>query len=325
MGAEAFLNQEYFVAIGLARWQRFDTLVTSLEGGEGGAAAAGFPRQYRQLCQDLALARQRSFSTTLVEHLNGLVLRGHRQLYRAERGSRQRFARFWTSTFPRAVRAEWRLVVLSLLLFYGAGALVGLAVTLEPDLVYLFASPGQVAQLEMMYDPSSDHFLRPRAGADDFAMFGFYIYNNVGISFRMFAGGFFAGVGSLFMLLLNGVFLGAVTGHLTNVGFGVTFFPFVIGHGSFELTAIVFSAAAGLRLGWSLVSPGRSRRIDALKVASLRALPLVYGSAGMLVVAAVLEAFWSGNVVVGASIKLLVGACLWAGVIAWLLLGGRAR
>ena len=68
-------------------------------------------------------------------------------------------------------------------------------------------------------------------------MFGYYIKNNIGISFRTFAGGMLFGLGSVFFLVYNGLAIGATAGHLTQAGFASTFYPFVAGHGSFELTA----------------------------------------------------------------------------------------
>ena len=83
----------------------------------------------------------------------------------------------------------------------------------------------------------------------DVAMFGVYIWNNIGIDFQIFASGLVLGVGSVFTLLFNGVQGGAVMGHLTNLGFVSTFYGFVSGHSSFELMGAALSGAAGLRLG----------------------------------------------------------------------------
>jgi uncharacterized membrane protein SpoIIM required for sporulation len=87
-------------------------------------------------------------------------------------------------------------------------------------------------------------------------MFGFYVYNNISIAFRTFAGGILAGIGSLLILCFNGAYLGIVAGHIINAGFTRTFFPFVIGHSGFELNAIVLSAQAGLLLGYRLFFTG---------------------------------------------------------------------
>jgi uncharacterized membrane protein SpoIIM required for sporulation len=126
-------------------------------------------------------------------------------------------------------------------------------------------------------------------------MFGFYIYNNISIAFKIFGSGILIGAGSLLMLAFNGIFVGAAEGHIINVGFKETFYSFVSGHSSLELTAIIFSAQAGLLLGYRLfVTRGLSRGAS-IREAGKTALPIIGGSAVMLVLAAAVEAFWSSR------------------------------
>jgi uncharacterized membrane protein SpoIIM required for sporulation len=109
------------------------------------------------------------------------------------------------------------------------------------------------------------------------------------------------------------------------MGYGENFYPFVIGHGAFELTAIVLSGAAGLRLGFALLAPGRLSRGQALLTAGRESVRILYGAAGMLVIAAFLEAFWSSAALVPPPVKYGVGAFFGAVVLLYLWLGGRTR
>jgi uncharacterized membrane protein SpoIIM required for sporulation len=96
-------------------------------------------------------------------------------------------------------------------------------------------------------------------------------------------------------LAFNGIFLGAAAAHIINKGFEDTFFSFVIGHSGFELTAIVLSAQAGLHLGCRFfVTRGLSRG-ESLREAGKISLPVISGAALMLVMAAIIEAFWSSR------------------------------
>ena len=142
-------------------------------------------------------------------------------------------------------------------------------------------------------------------------MFGFYIYNNISIGFQTFAGGLLFGLGSLFYLLFNGLFLGAVASHLTSMGFTETFWPFVAGHSSFELTAIVIFGGVGLMLGYGAIAPGRKGRWHAIRDRAIDGLPLIYGGSLMLVAAAFVEAFWSSTTWPPIIAKYSVGAFLW--------------
>jgi uncharacterized membrane protein SpoIIM required for sporulation len=314
------VRQQSFEAVREERWRRFAAQLEALERGARGGV--GFPETYRLVCQDLALARDRGYAASLVDRLNSLTLRGHQHLYGARAG-RSRPVEFLGRRFPAAVRREARLIGLVSLLFYGSTLLLFALDLKSPSLVYHLLSADQVAEFESMYDPSTPHYGAPRDTVGDLSAFTFYVSNNIGIALRTFAWGLFAGLGSLFLILFNGVFFGLLAAHLTLRGFADTFFPFVIGHGSFELTAIVLAGAAGMKLGWPLVAPGRSTRTVALRQAARETVPLLYGVVAMLLVAAVIEAFWSSSHGVPAAAKLGVGAGLWLLVAAWLGLGGR--
>ncbi len=156
-------------------------------------------------------------------------------------------------------------------------------------------------------------------------MFGFYIRNNTGIGFRTFAGGLFFGLGSIFFLLFNGISIGSIAGHLTHVGYNDTFWGFVSGHSSMELTAIILSGAAGLKLGMALVKPGRKSRSLALRDNASIAIRIVYGAATMFIIAAFIEAFWSSKAALPLGLKVAVGILLWILMLVYFLRQGSSQ
>lgn len=317
------MSQDGFVHQHEAAWRELEATLTALEQPDKEGPTGRFPELYRQVAAHLALARHRGYSGAVVERLNALALRGYRHLYPGARRSGLNAAAFLGGGYAAAVRAEPGLLLASNLLFYGVGGLAALAVWTNPDLAYVLLGTEMVEQVEAMYDPASEHFLRPREVESDVLMFGFYIHNNIGIAFRTFASGALLGLGSIFFLAFNGLMLGGVAAHLTRVGFGHTFFPFVIGHGAFELTAIVLAGQAGLKLGRALLRPGRRTRRAALAQEARESLGLVYGFAGMLLIAAFLEAFWSASTLVPPEGKLAVGGVLWVLVLGYFTFAGR--
>ncbi|MCP5055902.1 MAG: stage II sporulation protein M [bacterium] len=317
------MKQEAFVREREERWHAFETALLGLEARE--PAAADFAGAYRAICQDLALARERGFGTGLVGRLEGFAMRGHQQLY----GARPQKGLRWLEgllAFPAALRREWKLLAATALLFYGTGAISYVAVRINPDVVYSVAGAETATNIEQMYDPDAPHMGAPRETSGDLAAFGHYISNNVSIGFRCFASGILFGLGSIFLVGFNGVLLGGVAGHIVNIGYGETFWPFVIGHGAFELNAIVVCGMCGLRIGLAVTVPGRRKRGDALRTAARGVLPLLYGGTAMLVIAAVIEAFWSSNHDVWPTPLLYaVGTGLWVFVLASLLFAGPRR
>ena len=295
-------------------------------GGKDKAAAldaAGFPQAYRRVCQQLALARIRAYSPQLVERLQALVQAGHQRLYRTRRPEWRTLQRFVAQDFPRRLRREWRYLAASVLLLYGPMLVMVVLVRYKPELIYSLYPAEQVAQFESMYDPTQHTQMLGRSSQSNLAAFGFYVMHNVSIGFQSMAGGLFAGVGSMLALLANGLMIGAVAGYLTAVGFGGTFWSFVVGHSAWELTAIVISGAAGLKLGVKLLVPGRASRGAALVAAGRESAPLILGAFLMLVVAAFIEAYWSSIVWMPVSMKYVAGGCMWTVVLTWLGTGGR--
>ena len=326
------MKQRVFEESNAARWAAFEEQVALLgaagrmrPGAEQRMAMADFPTRYLELCHDLAVATERRYSPGLIDRLNQMTLDGHRVLYTRDPNFLARIARFVSREFPCRLRADARALAWATALFLVPGVVVWGLVTGSPELVYSVMDAEQVRGFEAMYDPSSEHIGSERESARDLAMFGYYIFNNIGIAFRAFAGGLLFGIGSGVILVLNGVLLGAVSAHVGQLGFEQTFYSFVIGHGAFELTAIVIAGAAGLRLGGSILSPGARTRTASLRHASREAMVLVYGVLGMLVIAAVIEAFWSSKGSVDREIKFAVGGALWAFVLAYFLFAGRGH
>jgi uncharacterized membrane protein SpoIIM required for sporulation len=319
------VKREQFVAARAQRWRELERLVDALSRSRGRRAPNGveeLPRLYRQTCQDLALARHRIYGRDLIHHLNLLALRGREQLYRRSSSAGRRALEFFARDFPRLVRAEARLFALAGALFYVPFFAMIACAWLAPDVLYDVLDTGTMQYAEEAYDPASDHPGQGRESAGDFLAFGYYIWNNVSISFRTFAGGLLWGVGTIFFLVYNGVFIGAIFGHLTRIGYGETLYPFVVGHGAFELTGIVLSGVAGLKLGRALVAPGRLSRTTALRREGAECGRLLLGFAAMIAVAAFIEGFWSPSSAPPEA-KYAVGATLWLAVGAYFALAGR--
>ena len=281
------------------------------------------PSRYRRLCQQLALARRRGYSPVVTDRLQQLMQRGHGVLYRTPAPRWRSAVEFLIAGFPRLVREEKGVMLAATVLFWVPLLVIFVAILIQPDLSGALFDPMQLAQMESMYDPADETRKLGRDSGTDLAMFGHYIWNNVSIGFRTFASGMIAGIGSILVLISNGLIIGAVAGHLQAVGHGDPFWRFVCGHSAPELTAIVIAGGAGLRLGLNLIAPGQRRRIDALVDGGRRGALLCCGVLAMLVFAAFVEAFWSSIGWMPAWIKYTVAGVLWTATFVWLWRGGR--
>ena len=290
---------------------------------EAGRAAA-FARRYRAACSDLALARALRFPPATREHLQQLVADAHTQLYRIESFSLVGWLRSLVVDVPRRVVADpcfWIALVLFWSVFLGSLA----AAATRPKYAAEVAGEGTLAKMEEMYaeKPGSGRFDEGRA-----VMAGFYVFNNAGIGLRCFAGGILCGVGSLAVLAFNALFLGAIFGHMLVSPQAGNFTEFVTAHGPFELTAVVLSAAAGLRLGWSILDTRGRSRMAALRHAVPEALEIVGLATVLFFLAAFIEGFVSPAALpyaVKAGVAILTGALLVAYLFLPTLLAGGPR
>jgi uncharacterized membrane protein SpoIIM required for sporulation len=314
------MKQHEFEARYQELWQRIETALEKPAQGDNGKFLA---EQYLHLCQQLAIAKERMYDSALLERLNKLALELYRELYRYRSETRLNFYAFYKRDFPLAIYRHRYYILIAFLMLVLPGLVAGSWTYLDEDAIYSVLDGSQVRQMERMYDPQAEKLGREREAETDILMFGFYIKNNISVAFRCFASGLLLGIGTLLVLFFNGMFMGSIAGHLTRLDYVDTFYPFVAGHGSFELTAIVFSGAAGLRLGYAILNPGQSSRLDSLRQAGRDVVPMLYGIVLMLTIAAFLEAFWSSNASLPISVKYSVAAVLWGLVLLYSFSGRR--
>jgi uncharacterized membrane protein SpoIIM required for sporulation len=222
---------------------------------------------------------------------------------------------------PRTLRARWRFFLLASALFY-VPLLFGLFGTLvSAEFAQTIMPAEMLPTMTSMYEQGFDE------GRDvqlDTQMAGFYVINNIGIAFRCFATGILFGLGSLFFSIYNGLIIGVGVGWVIRSGHGVNIGTFVCGHGPFELTAIVISAAAGLQMGWALVATNGRTRLGSLRSQARELGHLIVGAAAMLLIAAILEGYWSPSGLPN-ELKWAASGVFIVLVGAWLGLAGRQR
>lgn len=305
------------------RWAEYERLVGEMEKGRMVPGAERMPRRFRELCVDLSLAESRMYGARVRERLNGLVIRGYELIYRTRRTGWRDAAEFMVAGFPQAVRREWRLFLLCNLVFWLP--FFATLFSTQHDIRWTQALLGAegMASMEQMYGGKEEQLahLRSEYGSN-FEMFCFYIYNNVAIDFRIFAGGMAAGLGTLFFLLFNGLHLGAAAGYVNHACNPESFWSFVSGHSSYELLGMTVSGMAGMKLGLAILRPGRLPRVRALAEATKDALPLIYGAALLTTLAAVIEGFWSAQAI-PSMVKYVFGITGWVLCGVYFLMAGR--
>lgn len=317
------MKQKQFETQNEALWQNIELLLAN-DKKKPAQNPQNFPALYRRVCQTLALAQQRGYSPALTDYLQKMVSDCHQRLYGTKIERPLTLHHWLFREFPQRVREEWRLLLLMNIAFWGVALVVGLIVWYQPDMAYHFMGAKEIEKFQEMYQ--SKMFKTGRGAESDFTMFGFYIWNNVSIDFRTFAGGIFAGVPAVLAMGYNGLHMGVVAAvlHADSVTRN-NFWPFVITHSSFEIIGMLFAGVAGMRLGLTLLHPQRLSRRHALYQASVRVFPILIGAAILTFIAAFFEAFFCANAAIPANVKYITGTICWAGLILFFCFAGRQR
>jgi uncharacterized membrane protein SpoIIM required for sporulation len=303
-------------------WDELDSLIAAAGRRPDRLGATGVRRLgelYRATAADLSLARRRWPSESVTRRLEQRVGLARHLVYDAPT-RRDSVLAFVKRDYWRAVRERRLQLAIAAALLFGSSALSGVWADRDPGAAAGLA-PGAYQSVTEPRPHGSD--LRLPAG-ERTALAGEIFTNNIRVTLLAFAAGLAAGVGTALLLIWNGVLLGVVGGLAVGSGNGRVFFELVTAHGVLELSCIVVAGAAGMRMGWALIEPGRRTRAAALGVEAREAIAVVLGTAPWLVLAGLIEGFLT-PAGLGLPATLTIGIAAAAAYWTLVLVLGRAR
>ncbi len=286
----------HFLSLNRPHWERLSELLDVVESsGLSSLTPAQIDelgRLYRRASTNLSEARTGQFDSETLGYLNQLVSRAYARIYAGGATRHFRLGHLFACEIPRTFRRQARYLAASVGVSLLAVLIAYLAVRTDPRWAPALTNPGAVEWWRDFARSSihaGDYFAESAKGmgAPEFA--GFLMSNNLQVALKAFAFGLSLGLGTLFVLTMNGLMLGAFLGTGANAGKLSLFTAIVAPHGVVELSAIFIAGAAGLMIGYALVDPGDYTRRDALRVAALEAVKLVLGTVPMFVVAGLIE------------------------------------
>jgi uncharacterized membrane protein SpoIIM required for sporulation len=271
---------------------------------------------YRQTAADLSAARADPSRATLASYLNQLLGRAHHLIYSGHRVRRRGVIHFYAYTFPQVFRETWGYTATAFLLF-AVGALVGGLLVIADPSFERFVLGGEmldtIERREMW--THSILGLQPLASAG-------IMTNNLSVSFAAYATGIFAGLGTGYVLLLNGMLISVIGAACHRADMSLSLWSFVAPHGVLELPAIFMAGGAGLVLARSVVMTGTRPRREEIASAGRLSIRLLLGIVPILVVAGLIEGFISPTAT-APGLKFLFSAVVLLVFAAYLWIPGR--
>lgn len=279
-------------------WKKLEVLLRKMEGRTLASLSdedlMAIPVLYRSALSSLSVARATSLDKALIEYLESLCTRAYYFVYGPRSTMVERLSRFFVHDLPASAKALWRETVISLAITVVGAVTAFVLVIKDPDWFYAFMEKG----LAGGRDPSATTtFLKQtlytgpkdQEGLSVLAM-GLFTHNS-GIALLAFALGFAFCVPTAFLVLINGLMLGAFLALFFSHGLGFELVGWLSIHGTTEIFAVILAGGAGFRIGWTLAFPGQDTRAQALSRSGRQAGTLMGGVVMMLLAAGMLEGF----------------------------------
>lgn len=269
---------------------------------------------FRTLAGDLSLARRTLPGSRIHHWLESMFLRGHQLIFRAPGNTLLRIRDIYAFESPALIRGMSQLLIHTILLFIGAILCGWLLITLFPDLTTLFASTEMINRVQ-----SGELWTDGLLNIMPSSLLSLSLMtNNITVSFFAFSLGAFYGLGTLYIITLNGLMLGGVFAFTARYGLDGELFKFIIAHGVVELSVICIAGAMGLKLGEALLRPGTRTRQQAFRKATGDAGKVLLVAIPFLIIAGLIEGYISPDPQFDLAFRVAVG--LSSGLVFWLLL-----
>lgn len=279
------MKEVVFIRRNIEKWKETEKVVEQA----GSLSPDQLADAYTELTADLAFAQTHFPSSRITIYLNNLASALHNEIYRNKHEKWSRIITFWTQEVPQTMYEARRELLISFIIFVTSALAGVISATNDPDFVRLILGNGYV---DMTLDNIANG--EPMAvydGASETPMFLRITLNNVMVSFNCFAMGILTSFGTGYMLLSNGIMVGAFQTFFYQHGLLWESTLAIWLHGTLEIWSIIVAGAAGLALGNGWLFPGTYSRLESFRKGAKRGLKIVVGTVPVFIMAGFIEGF----------------------------------
>ncbi len=278
------MKETRFIAQNKEKWQDSENLLRERE-----KDPEKLSNLFTQVIDDLSYARTYYPNRSVRLYLNSIARAYFSLIYGHQRNKKNSFAYFWLDELPQIVYMSRKPLLLSLIVFCLAIGIGIFSSMKDPAFSSAILGDRYVEMTKANIEKGD-----PMAGykeAHEVEMFLGITLNNLMVAFRTYVFGIFLSIGTLAILLFNGVMVGCFQFFFIERGLFVESALTIWLHGALEIPMIVLAGGAGLTLGSGLLFPGGYSRLQAFQLSAIRSLKLMLGITPIIVMAAVIESF----------------------------------
>ncbi len=278
------MKETAFIKQNKKKWARFEKLY-----GQGNSDPDEVSELFTEITEDLSYAKTFYSRRSVRVYLNQLAQGVFTSLYKQRKQPIGNFIKFWSLTLPLEMyRARWTLLIVTL--FFLLSAFIGgVSQQYDPGFVSVILGPGYVEMTEQNIADGNPMGVYGDSGEG--MMFWTITVNNIMVAFRVFAFGIVFSIFSYFLLLYNGVMLGAFQWWFKMKGLLLTSFLTVWIHGAFEISSIILAGVAGITVGNGLLFPRSYSRVQSLVFSAKRGLYIMLSLIPFFIIAGFLESY----------------------------------
>lgn len=242
-----------------------------------------------QITDDLSYSRTFYPNRSVRVYLNGLAQRIFFKLYANKRSRAGRLLTFWTDELPLLVYESRQAFRLSFFAFVIAGLIGVVSSAMDEQFAAVILSEDYVEMTMENINSGDPMAVYKQKGA--FGMSLGITFNNLWVAFLTFVLGAFFTIGSIAILIKNGIMLGAFQYFFIEKGLFWESFLTIWIHGTLEISAIIIAGAAGITMGRGLVFPGTYSRSQAFQRSARRGIKLMVGISPIIIMAGFIEGY----------------------------------
>jgi uncharacterized membrane protein SpoIIM required for sporulation len=280
------MDVDVFVATHQTEWDRLAELIrrgNRLRGPEADELVA----LYQRAATHLSIVRASVPDPALIGRLSALVAKARSAVTGSHTQSWREIGLFFARGLPAAIYLSRRWWLAAALIFLVVGGLIAAWVASDPQVQATIAAPDEIRQLTQPGGEFETYYSSAPAGS-----FAAQVWtNNAWLAAGCLVLGVLLGIPVVLILVVNAVNVGVAAGLMAAAGRLDIFFGLITPHGLLELTALFVAAGTGLRLGWTVIDPGRRSRSDALARQGRAVGAVALGLVLVLLISGMIEAF----------------------------------